>query len=139
MATDAELRDGEGVWYDTDPNTGCWIWQRCLLQSGYGQVRTGGKRERAHRRMYTVFHGEVPEGMHVLHRCNTPACVNPEHLYVGTHQDNMQDASPLTEKGTQDARYMRSCGYTLKQIGDVLGVHLSTIGKITTDVNWRTT
>jgi hypothetical protein len=78
----------------------CLIWTGALLRSGYGSLAlrlAGEKREsRAHRVAWIVFRGPIPAGMQVLHRCDTPACVNVEHLFLGTQGDNVFDA---IEKG----------------------------------------
>ena len=60
-------------------------------KNGYGQIKVGNTMRNAHRVSYEIYNGHVPEGLHVLHRCNTKCCVNPAHLYAGTHQDNMDD------------------------------------------------
>lgn len=64
---------------------GCWIWLGAGVR--YGLVRG----DRAHRLSWKAFKGPIPENMHVLHKCDTPLCVNPDHLFLGTHQDNMLD------------------------------------------------
>lgn len=68
----------------------------CILWTGYragpyGQVMVDGKKWGAHRLAYTKAHGEIPEGMVVRHTCDTPLCVNPEHLILGTTRDNVMD------------------------------------------------
>ncbi len=75
-----------------DPRTGCWIWKRYVQTLGYGQAEVGGTIWLAHRLSWTVHQGVIPKGMLVLHRCDTPRCVNPEHLFLGTHKDNTDDA-----------------------------------------------
>ena len=69
---------------------GCWEWQYGLTASGYGSYRAHGEAV-AHRVQYTQTFGPIPHNMLVCHTCDTPRCVNPEHLFLGTHQDNMED------------------------------------------------
>jgi hypothetical protein len=74
--------------------TGCWLWVGDRERHGYGVIRTGKiphTREMAHRMVWKIFRGPIPEGLDVLHRCDVPPCVNPAHLFVGTHADNMRD------------------------------------------------
>jgi hypothetical protein len=74
--------------YIPEPNTGCWLWTRGCSADGYG---TGNRSQYAHRWSYELANGPIPAGMYVLHRCDTPACVNPGHLFLGTALDNMRD------------------------------------------------
>jgi hypothetical protein len=71
----------------------CWMWQGAAWASGYGNIWWGDRPEGAHRVAWSLCHGPVPAGLHVLHRCDTPLCVNPGHLFLGNHHHNMQDAS----------------------------------------------
>ena len=75
------------------PECGCWIWMGTQRDEkrGYGQFFMNKKRERAHRASWLLYNGNIPENMLVLHRCDTPACVNPHHLFLGTDRDNVQD------------------------------------------------
>jgi hypothetical protein len=73
--------------------TGCWKWLRALDDWGYGVVRWQGRKEKAHRVSYRLAKGTIPEGMCVCHSCDSPACVNPGHLWLGRCQDNSLDAS----------------------------------------------
>lgn len=70
---------------------GCWEWGAQLNVSGYGVVKIGGNPQMAHRVSYKFFHGDIPDGMSVCHKCDNPVCINPKHLFLGTHQDNMDD------------------------------------------------
>lgn len=74
-----------------NPETGCWDWTRALSKEGYARTRLQGKYEYGHRVSYRVFTGEIPKGMCVCHSCDNPKCINPKHLWLGTHQDNMAD------------------------------------------------
>lgn len=73
----------------------CWEWipETGRHEWGYGMFTPyHGKRVTSHRFAYELTHGPIPAGMQINHKCNNPPCVNPDHLYAGTHQDNMDDA-----------------------------------------------
>lgn len=81
-------------WPKVAKGEGCWLWQGCTDRRGYGQVARGGKfggHDKAHRVAYRLQHGPIPLGMYVLHRCDTPACVRGDHLFLGDHTANMRD------------------------------------------------
>lgn len=69
----------------------CWIWIGGRNSRGYGCISVNGRSERAHRVAYRLWKGPIPQGMIVMHGCDTPLCVNPRHLSVGTHADNAKD------------------------------------------------
>lgn len=82
--------------------TPCWLWTSNTHHNGYGQIalsRDGRAKQRwvwAHRVAWELIHGPIPEGQRVLHRCDTPLCVNEAHLFLGTQQENIADS---VEKG----------------------------------------
>lgn len=74
-----------------ETNTGCWLWEGTASNSGYGTVSVGRKSRSVHRVSWELFNGEIPDGLHVLHKCDTRTCCNPAHLFLGTPLDNMKD------------------------------------------------
>lgn len=75
---------------EVDSRTGCWEWKK-YRQRGYGKININGRVRYAHRVSWWAHFGEIVYGFHVLHRCDNPRCVNPNHLYLGTDADNARD------------------------------------------------
>lgn len=71
--------------------SGCWEWIGCRSTGGYGKLTYKQKRYSSHRASWIDFNGQIPDGKCVLHKCDNRLCVNPEHLYLGDHYQNMQD------------------------------------------------
>jgi hypothetical protein len=78
------------------PESGCIIWLKSWNREGYGIIGIEHKSCLAHRIAWEIYRGEIPEGMDVLHKCDTPPCVNPNHLFLGTQIDNIKD---MVKKG----------------------------------------
>lgn len=74
-----------------DPNSGCWLWGGFVTSQGYGRILVDRKCVSAHRFSFERHKGTIPKGMVVRHRCDTPVCVNPLHLELGTQADNVAD------------------------------------------------
>lgn len=86
-----------------EPMTGCWLcWSRLgPRKNNYSHLSYKGKTIASHRASYELHKGRIPQGLSVLHRCHTPACVNPDHLRVGTHRENMED---MIARGRRETR-----------------------------------
>jgi hypothetical protein len=83
-----------------EPMSGCWLWERVVSPKGYGMFKSDRKTTRANRASWMIYRSPIPAGMLVLHKCDNPACVNPDHLFLGTNDDNIED---MHNKG----RYVR--------------------------------
>ena len=131
----------------------CWIWQGGK-RGDYGAGRLNGKTEDAHRVSYQLFVGEIPDGLEVMHGCNTPLCVNPAHLSLGTHAENMaqtagrrQSMSPargsrhglskLTEADVVAIWGYRKSELSHREIGKMFGVSGTNITVILNRKMWQ--
>lgn len=137
-----------------EPTSGCWLWTAYLMPNGYGLIGRGGSgegMEYAHRAAWMLYRGPVPAGRFVCHRCDNRACVNPDHLFLGTHADNMRDMSSkrrsavgsrngqarLSPQSASEARRMKSSGIPQAQIARALGVSPMTISRLVRGQSWR--
>lgn len=124
----------------------CWEWTGSKTRDGYGVIGIGRKQYRASRMSYTIHKGFIPSGMCVCHTCDNPLCINPDHLFLGTHKENTQDMMkkgrksimidtdhPLT-KITHEQRKsvisLRRSGKSLNEIAALYGVVFQTISRI---------
>ena len=142
--------------YEDVTESGCWIWIAYSLPNGYGRFGLNGKTELAHRASYMLHKGDIPEGFHVCHTCDTPSCVNPDHLFLGTPKDNMQDCkkkgrmnngnpkgesngkSKLTENDVFEIRdLLENSPYSQAKIAEIYEVYYTAISKIKYKRTWR--
>jgi HNH endonuclease len=129
-------------------DTGCWLWTGPTNGRGYGLFYIGNGDRAAHRISYKVFKGPIPSGLHVLHRCDTPLCVNPAHLRAGTVKENMADREARgrrdvrgeqigTSKLTaQQVAQIKASDLGLKALAEQYGVKPTHIWRIKTGRNW---
>lgn len=90
-------------WSNVKKTRGCWWWVGAKFSNGYGRF-WASKEYLAHRASWLLINGSVPKGLHVLHHCDNPSCVRPEHLFLGTQKDNMID---MRIKGRGDKHHYR--------------------------------
>lgn len=129
---------------------GCWEWKGDRDDAGYGCLRlTNRTSVRTHRVAWESARGPVPDGLHVLHRCDNPQCVNPRHLFLGTHQDNDADrdrkgrtangtrigSSKLSDEQVGAIRLERAAGATQFAIARQFGISQSHVSRIVNHVN----
>lgn len=142
-----------------NPTSECWEWQG-NKRNGYGRTIVGSRKDgtrksiSAHRLSYEVYNGKIPDGYFVCHKCDNPCCINPNHLFVGTRQDNIDDReakhrnvvkigeeqprAKLTKKIVKDARWERAYKKTSFQaLADKYGVAKKTIMNAIKGVTWK--
>ena len=96
LNADSTFRDNEAIEYleariTRIPESGCWIWNMRSSVRDYGVAHYKGKSPLAHRLSWTAYFGAIPAGLMVLHKCDIPSCINPDHLYIGTQVENHTD------------------------------------------------
>lgn len=133
--------------------SGCWEWNGGRTGQAYGAVRIGSRQVKVHRASYRHFNGPLPQGLVVRHKCDNPPCMNPDHLELGTHRDNMRDrdlrgrgvqhqgsrnpAAKITEQDVRDIRKEYARGVlTQAMLGEVYGLTQSSVGEIVLRKTW---
>lgn len=130
----------------------CWLWQGAKTPNGYGRFWDGSRHIYAHRFSYELAGGAIPEKYHCCHHCDTPSCVNPKHIFVGTPKDNMVDRD---KKGRMDIRHLqvprklsvqsviairsayRSGGVSQSTLANKYQVNQSVISRIVNCKDWK--
>lgn len=140
---------------EKEPLSGCWLWLGYTNAAGYGIHSRLKKRTYAHRRAWELMRGSISGETMVCHRCDTPACVNPEHLFLGSHSDNMADMRakgrafrpagtlhPQHRLSEQAVRYVRQQygrnGVSYSMLGRALNVSWEAIRNIVKGRSWKT-
>lgn len=146
----------ERLWtkYVENGETGCWEYTGHCLPNGYGLLcsRNAGSRkaEYAHRVAYELYYGQHPGELNVLHRCDNRRCIRPDHLFLGTQQDNMQDAKAkgrvhcgvgirgckVNEQVVKVVRWMHRKGVQKSLLARLHGVHPATMQDMISGRNW---
>lgn len=153
------------LWSKVNKTKGCWEWQGAKSGFGYGvigvYVNGARKLQKTHRVSWTLKYGDIPDGMCVLHKCDNPKCVNPDHLFLGSYADNVHDCidkgrfhilkpgappprhlgelnglSKLTSQQVLDIRNM-SKTMTRAEIAKIYSVSRSTVTDIVNRNTWR--
>ena len=136
----------------TEKVNGCWEWTGALFKGGYGCVVRNRKTQGAHRVSYKISVGEIPEKMFVCHKCDNRKCINPEHLFLGTYRDNIDDmvkkkrsligennpSSKLTEKQVLEIRkrYIPR-KMSIRKLAKEYGIVSNAINQIIKRTKWK--
>lgn len=147
------LLDHFRQWSDIDPESGCWEWKRAIAPNGYGVVRDGKRSLRAHRRALELHLGiEIDRRLDVCHRCDNRACVNPDHLFIGTRADNMADCAakgrivlpglsgtdlPQSKLNESLVQFIRGSDLSSRALARELGVDRRSISLVRQRITWK--
>lgn len=149
--SDAQKYTLQDIWKQIDikRKDECWNWLGHKDKDGYGRATINSKDYRSHRVVYEETYGKIIGGLFVLHTCNNPSCCNPNHLYLGTNQDNMNQmvrekrssikitTPKLTEKNVIDIRKLYSTGnYTQYKLAEIFKIGQGNISEIVNKKHW---
>lgn len=146
----------ERFWSHVQKSDGCWVWVGTIDRYGYGKFKYRQYMHSGSRFSWTLHFGEIPCGLCVLHQCDNPACVNPDHLFLGTHQENMADKvrkgrskkgvpcnvgesngrAKLTPEDVREIRRLLADGWTQTRLALRFGVSTTTVAGIASGARW---
>lgn len=145
----------KNFWKKVRKTDGCWIWEGCISGKGYGYFTLGYKNTKASRVSWMIHYGEIPtdgsyHGICVCHKCDNPACVNPQHLFLGTNKENVIDRvnkkrsavgelsgrAKLSSSDVSKIREMLASGIKKASIAKIFSVNPMSIHLIATGENW---
>lgn len=141
----------ERFWPKVLKSDGCWLWIAGLTSTGYGQFPSGGHERygarplKAHRVAWELTYGPIPPNTEIRHKCNTPRCVRPDHLELGTHADNMADMSragyhsnrKLTMEQAREIRQLHTTGIGAHRLGKQFGIAKKNVFLILSGKHYR--
>lgn len=145
--TIAEMLEARSI---PEPNSGCTLWTGHTDVDGYGILKTGGRPQKAHRLAWVEARGPIPDGLCVCHKCDIRACINPDHLWLGTQAENIKDrdnkgrhwvhrgADQYSAKLTEDdVRAIRASNQNGVVLGERYGISHKTVSDIRRRTRWR--
>lgn len=148
--------DAVKFWTHVEPelNTGCWLWSAAINDLGYGKLSFNGRTQKAHRVAWSLRHGSIADGLCVCHRCDTPACVNPGHLWLGSHRANAEDKvakgrarngttcgeanvrATITADQAREIRRLSGTGWRGPRISASLGISINVVRQVARGYTW---
>jgi hypothetical protein len=145
----AELTARDRFWRKVQKTESCWLWTGAVDEDGYGKLRFASKLRSAHRLSWEYAHGSSPGAQFVCHTCDTPRCVNPAHLFLGSSNDNNQDRlakgrylkgethhlSTISDAAVSLMRIAYSVGFTQTQLRHAFAVSKASVSRIVRGVD----
>jgi hypothetical protein len=137
------------------PESGCWIWMGSTGRNGYGQIHERRNRKQiafaVHRLAWELHCGKIPTGMLICHRCDIKTCINPDHLFLGSYADNINDSikkgrrtynnsgtkNPRAKLNLSNVREIRASKEKIQKLADKYGVNNTQISRIRLYKTWR--
>lgn len=153
IATEEQKRERLKMFFESKVvrKEGCWDWKGSLDKNGYPQLYFGNTKAKGHRVSYEIYNGIIPDGLCVCHSCDNPKCTNPEHLWLGTKQENTEDEvkkgrqskgedrynSKLNNEKVKKIREMISLGVTVSHLSRIYNVSFMCVQNIKNGKTWK--